>query len=277
MGTPFWKMHGAGNDFILVDDRHCKFPERDAPTIAALCQRRTGIGSEGLILLQTSTVADFRMRFFNPDGHEVDMCGNGARCVARLACDLHVAAPSMRIETRAGTLLARVDEDSVQLTLPEPSEYQSTQTLAAVAGQDVHYAFLNTGVPHAIVLTESLDTDPVFRLGRAIRDHAQFAPSGTNVDFVQIDDEHHIRVRTYERGVENETLACGTGILAAAVTAALQNRVQPPVTVRAASGDLLIVDFRILDGTVLDLTLTGPAAYVFSGILALPPDERPTA
>ena len=269
MDTPFWKMHGAGNDFILIDDRQRRFPEHDTAAIAAICCRRTGIGSEGLILIQDADSADFRMRFFNPDGNEVDMCGNGARCVARLAHDIGVAGSAMTIETRTATLSATVRDDAVQIFLPPPSECQPQQTLSLPSGRTIQYDFLNTGVPHVVVLTEAVEHDSIVDVGRPIRHHAAFSPNGTNANFVEIRDGHEIRVRTYERGVEDETLACGTGIAAAAVSAVLYHGVEPPVSARAQSGDCLVVDFQVANGEVENLSLTGPAVYVFSGEIAL--------
>jgi len=267
---PFWKMHGAGNDFILVDDRNLQFPDHNAPAIETLCRRRTGIGSEGFILIQPSTTAHFRMRFFNPDGHEADMCGNGARCVARLAHDLGVAEGTMIIETKAGTLSAQIQGDSVVLSLPEPTGYQSGQLISLPSGESISYTFLNTGVPHAVVLTDNIDSAPVADLGKAIRRHAAFEPDGTNVNFVSVEEMHRIRVRTYERGVEAETMACGTGIVASAVTAAMHTQAAPPISVLAASGDTLIVNFDLKNGTIHNITLTGPTVHVYSAELTLP-------
>ncbi|MBT3194714.1 MAG: diaminopimelate epimerase [Verrucomicrobia bacterium] len=265
MSTPFWKMHGAGNDFILVDDRDGLFPKQDASALAALCRRRTGIGCEGLILIQPSESAEFRMQFFNPDGNEVEMCGNGARCVARLAHDLGIAADCMTIETRAGVLSAALLGDQVRLELPPPPPAQLRQSLVLPSGDSLEYDFLNTGVPHVVLQTDDLEGYPLQERGRAVREHAVFAPAGTNVNVFAIQDEHHVRVRTYERGVEHETLACGTGIVASTIAAVLRGLASTPVTVRAASGDSLVVDCQIEDGVVSGLTLTGPAVYVFKG------------
>lgn len=269
MGTPFWKMHGAGNDFILVDDRDGCFPDQNADTIAAICSRRTGIGSEGLILIQVSDTADFRMRFFNPDGNEVAMCGNGARCVARLAYDIGAAGATMTIATRAGKLSAVIRDEDVQITMPPPSGCQPDQALELPSGEMIQYDFLNTGVPHVIVLSDSLEHYSVVDVGSAIRHHAAFSPEGTNANFVEVQSENAIRVRTYERGVENETLACGTGIVAAAVAATLYHGLRAPVSAQAQNGDTLVVDFSVENGNVQGLTLTGPAVYVFNGEVAL--------
>ncbi len=265
MGTPFWKMHGAGNDFILIDDRHLNFPKHSPETIATICGRRTGIGSEGLILIQQSKTADFRMRFFNPDGSEADMCGNGARCVARLAHDLNIAAAEMTIETQAGTLTATVRGASVQLHMPPPTGCRGKQSITLPSGEQVEYDAVATGVPHVVLLTKSIEAYPVVAVGRDIRQHDAFAPEGTNANFVEILGESEIRVRTYERGVEDETLACGTGIAAAAIAAALYHGVRPPVSARAQSGDMLTIDFHANSKTAVKLKLTGPAVYVFHG------------
>ena len=265
---PFWKMHGAGNDFILVDDRALRFPTHDTKAIADLCHRRTGIGSEGLILIQPSTAADFRMRFFNPDGNEVAMCGNGARCVARLARDIEVTGDVMTIETQAGIHAASILGDTVRLNLPSPPPAQVRCSLTLPAGEVLDYDFLNTGVPHVVLQTDDLDSYPVAVQGRLIREHADFSPAGTNVNVFAVENEHQMSVRTYERGVEAETLACGTGIVAAAIAATQRGLTSSPVTIRAASGDSLVVEFCITDGDVTDLYLTGPAVTVFSGELS---------
>ncbi len=247
----FWKMHGAGNDFILVDDRAGHFPA-NTDTIATLCRPHTGIGSDGLILIRTSPSADFLMRYFNPDGGEVDMCGNGARCVARLAHDL-------------GT---------VTLQLPTPTRHLARGTLELPNGQDITYDFLDTGVPHVVVETDDVESCPVVDMGRAIRYHEAFAPAGTNANFVQICSANEIRIRTYERGVEDETLACGTGITAAAITVAMRNAMPPPIAVAAASGDILTVGFESGPAGMSNVKLTGPAEYVFKGELGVTPGQQ---
>lgn len=269
MRIPFWKMHGAGNDFILVDDREQKFPCDDPAWLAQISSRRTGVGCEGVILIQPSPEADFRMRFFNPDGGEVEMCGNGARCVARLAHDLGIAPREMTIDTVAGLLHAEADADAVRLQLTPPENWRLGGTLEAER-RPLAYDFVNTGVPHAVVRVESADalaeTD-VQALGRAIRYHSDFAPAGTNANFLAVTGQQSIAVRTYERGVEAETLACGTGIAASALVAARVHGVAAPVTVSAASGDTLSVEF-VLDGDeTRDVTLVGPAVHVFQGEL----------
>jgi len=263
---PFWKMHGASNDFILVDDRLKKFPVSDKKWISGIACRRTGVGCEGIILIQPSRKADFRMRFFNPDGSEVEMCGNGARCVARLARDIHVAPNEMTIETVAGMLGAEVLSSGVRLRMTKPKDWRLNKQLK-VAGKNLEYGFVNTGVPHVVVPVKDLDGCDVVKLGRGIRYHRNFAPAGTNANFVKITGSHSIRIRTYERGVEAETLACGTGITAGALVAAKTGRVRPPVKVTAASGDVLTIDFKLTDDGAGDVTMLGPAVHVFAGVL----------
>jgi len=257
MVIPFWKMHGAGNDFILVDDRTGAFPADDETFRARLCDRRRGIGSEGLILIRPSKEADFRMVFFNPDGTAADMCGNGARCAARLARELGAARADMRIETAAGLLRAEILPDGVRLQLPTPTDWR--MNLAAEwQGTPLTVHFVHTGVPHAVCLVENLDGFDVRAAGRFLRRHALFAPAGTNADFIRITGPDSLAIRTYERGVEDETLACGTGIVAAALVAERLGLAGGPVRVTAAGGDVLDVGLN-------PLTLAGPAEHVYRG------------
>ena len=269
MKTEFWKMHGAGNDFILVDDRDETFPAGDRAWLARISARRTGVGGEGVILIQPSETADFRMRFFNPDGGEAEMCGNGARCVARLACEIDAAGSCMAIETAAGIVRAEVLGENVRLAMTGPRDVRLAQTLE-VCGSELSCGSVNTGVPHAVVFTDDLAACDVTGLGAAIRYHEAFAPAGTNANFVQITGPASLRVRTYERGVEAETLACGTGVVAGALIAAIEERVSAPVTVTPASGDVLTVDFSLERKIPADVTLLGPAVFVYKGSLEVP-------
>lgn len=268
MNINFWKMHGAGNDFILVDDREASFPATDRAWIATIGSRRTGVGCEGIILIQPSDTADFRMRFFNPDGGEVEMCGNGARCVARLAHEIGAAPEQMTIDTIAGRLLAEdLGNGQVRLGMTPPTDWVLDATLEA-ADQPLDYGFVNSGVPHVVATVDNLDNLDVQTIGAAVRYHDAFAPAGTNANFVQITGPNNLRVRTYERGVEGETLACGTGIVACALITARRERVATPVQITAASGDVLTVDFTITPDGAENVTLLGPAAHVFKGSLA---------
>ena len=262
----FWKMHGASNDMILVDDRDEHFPAADQAFITRLAHRRTGIGCEGLILIRRAAApADFAMVFFNPDGREAEMCGNGARCVARLAAEQGWAPRSMRFDTRAGQLAADLLPDGrVRLAMTAPHDWRLGRALA-VDGQRLAYSFVNSGVPHTMIETPDLDAVPVAKLGPPIRHHADFAPRGTNVNFVQVTGPQALRLRTYERGVEAETLACGTGITACALLAGKLGRVRSPVSVTCGSGDVLEVGYELTADGARAVTLTGPAEHCFAG------------
>ncbi len=266
MNIPFYKMHGAANDFIVADDRAQTFPIKDREWIARICSRNTGIGSEGVLLIQPSEQADFRMRFLNPDGGEVDMCGNGARCIARLACELGVAAEKMAFETLAGIIRAEVlAEDTIRLHMMPPKDWRMDQALE-LDGSHLEYHFINTGVPHVVIpLEEGLGEVDVAGRGRRIRNHKTFAPDGTNVNFVQVAGGDSLYVRTYERGVEAETPACGTGIVACGLIAGRLHLVSVPVRITSAGGHELEVGFTIAGDEVDHVTLTGPAEHVFRG------------
>lgn len=263
---PFTKMHGAGNDFIVVDDRAVSFPLQDRTWLTAIATRRTGVGSDGILLVQPSQEADFRMRFFNPDGGEVDMCGNGARCIARFAHSIGAAPENMTIETPAGLLHAEIQDTHVRLHLTDPKDWRLKQELF-VDGTPMSYAFVNTGVPHVVLEVADASAADVAGLGRKIRYHADFQPAGTNVNFVQRMDERTLRVRTYERGVEAETLACGTGLTASGLVMARRGRVRLPVLLETAGGDVLEVHAALSRGDGADVTLTGPAVTVYEGTL----------
>ncbi len=256
MKIPFTKMHGAGNDFIVVDDRALTFPIDDPAFMVRICARRTGLGSDGIILLQPSEVADLRMRFINPDGNEVGMCGNGARCFARRAHDLGAAPEKMVIETQVGVVRAEVLGEIIRLTMTDPSDWR----MGLDIGVDLRADFVNTGVEHAVVRVDDLAGVDVQGLGHGIRYHELFAPAGTNANFVKVEADGTLSLRTYERGVEAETLACGTGAVAAALVAERQGWVDLPVAVHCAGGYDLTVDL----GTG-GVTLSGGAATVFKG------------
>ena len=256
MKISFAKMHGAGNDFIMVDDRDLTFPLEDTLFIQQISARSTGVGCDGVILLQSSDSADFRMRFINPDGSEVDMCGNGARCIAQWAFSLGAAPARMTIETQAGPLHAQVSSDDVCLELTPPSDVELDLDLGLGWTSD----FVNTGVPHVVVWLDNVQSIDLIKIGRAIRDHDRFAPQGTNANFAQVEPDGTLTVRTYERGVEAETLACGTGATAAAVVGAQRGYIALPVAVHCASGFDLVID-SIQEKT----TLTGNAVKVFEG------------
>lgn len=266
MKIPFWKMHGAGNDFVLVDDRALTFPAADKAWLAALGARRTGVGCEGIILIQPSGKAHFTMRFFNPDGSEVDMCGNGARCIARLAYELGVAPARMAFETGAGLIEAEMVGDRVRLGMTPPKDWRMNQVLD-LDGMKRPYGFVNSGVPHVVMPVQDLDGEEVAKTGAAIRYHKDFAPKGTNANFIAVTGPSALRIRTYERGVEAETLACGTGMVAAALISGRMGWVKPPVKVTCASGDVIEVNYVLTADGAEKVTMLGPAAHVFTGVL----------
>lgn len=252
----FSKMHGAGNDFVLIDDRDERFPVDDHRSIAALATRPDGIGCDGVIILRNATGgADFRMRFFNPDGTEADLCGNGARCVAAFALEKGVVeSRKMRFETSAGDISAEVLESgSVKVSMPDPCDF----------GDD----FVVAGVPHRIVPVENLARTDVVAEGRKIRLLPEYAPDGTNVDFVVYRMPSRVHMRTYERGVEGETLACGTGAVASAVIGVKDYGLEFPVKVSTSAGYELTVD-GVFDGTSFSsIVLAGPVKKVFEGAI----------
>jgi len=252
----FVKMHGAGNDFVLVDDRDGSFP-CEHRLVAAMATRPGGIGCEGVILVQKSETADFKMRFFNPDGSEADLCGNGARCVAAFAREIGAASGRvMRFETAAGFVDAELlDEDLVRIAMPDPKGLDGD--------------FVVAGVPHKIVPVENLARADVEGEGRRIRLSDEFAPDGTNVDFVTYRAPDRVAIRTYERGVEAETFACGTGAVAAAVVGVASYGLGFPVRVKTGGGYELTVGGSESGGVFSEITLTGPVKRVYEGVIDL--------
>ena len=270
MDIAFYKMHGAGNDFILVDDRALRFPMEDPAWIARVTARRTGVGSDGVALIRPSESADFRMVFLNPDGSEASMCGNAARCIARLAAELGAAPTRMRIETRAGILRAEANGDTVRVGMTDPHGWQPDRRLTWDDAPAVVGHVLDTGVSHFVTEVDDLDATDVHGLGGRIRRHPAFAPEGVNANFIRVDGKGQLHVRTYERGVEAETLACGTGMVACALVAARLGRAKLPVIVIPASGDRLEVDGAPDGEAFREVTLTGPAVHVYRGDLVYP-------
>jgi diaminopimelate epimerase len=263
----FAKMTGAGNDFIVIDDRAMTIQDDARELAKHLCRRRVSVGADGLILVVPSARCDFRMRYLNADGSEADLCGNGGRCVARFARELGIAGDSMTFESRSGIHRAEiVDEENVKLAMPDPRAMILDVELV-MKGQRVTVDRINTGVPHAIMEVEDLEDFPVVDTGRAIREHGAFVPEGTNADFVSIVDRSTIALRTYERGVEDETLACGTGAVAASLIEAARGRVEPPVSVLTRGGPTLVVGFYMSDMGFCDVTLTGEARIVYRGTI----------
>jgi diaminopimelate epimerase len=262
----FTKMDGAGNDFILVDNRAGDI-DLSRTQIARLCDRHRGIGADGVLLLENpSNHADFRMRYFNADGGEAEMCGNGARCFARFANKLAGARGKISFETPAGVISAELAGDLVTLQMTEPTDLRLSIPLQIGAEKKIVH-FINSGVPHVVVPVAQLDDVDVSRDGSALRHHEMFSPRGANVNFIEKRGADKIAVRTYERGVEDETLACGTGVVASAVIFAATENVNGPINVLARGGDELQVGFEKSDKQFRSVTLTGPAEFVFEGTI----------
>lgn len=261
----FSKMNGAGNDFVVFDNRELKW-NLSQDQIAHLCHRQFGVGADGMLIVEPATQpADFRMRYYNADGGEAEMCGNGARCFARYVRPMKgEQAAAVNFQTQAGLIQAefRGEDIAIELTSPQGLKVGETVNLKEIT-LTVHS--LNTGVPHAVIFVEDLETTPIVEWGRELRYHTHFAPKGTNVNFVQVLGKNEIRVRTYERGVEGETLACGTGVTASAVLAHLVHGVEKPVRIKVQSGDWLGVDFEKSGEKISKVKLQGPAVVVFQG------------
>lgn len=261
----FWKMNGAGNDFVMLDNRDLSL-NLDKDVIAKLCDRHRGIGADGLLAVEPSQgTGDFRMRYYNADGGEAEMCGNGARCFARFVNKLHDnSLNKVSFETLAGIISAEFIDDQVRINMSTPHDLKLHQELM-VDGLPLIVHSVNTGVPHAVVLVDDLDGTEVRRLGAGLRYHEAFAPKGTNANFVQVVEPGYIRIRTYERGVEDETLACGTGMVACALIHHELIGAQSPVSVLVKGGDTLRVGFEKVDGIYQNVSLHGPADFVFQG------------
>jgi diaminopimelate epimerase len=260
----FTKMNGAGNDFVMVDNRDLQHSlSRDV--IAHLCDRHRGIGADGLIAIEPAkTSADFRMRYYNADGGEAEMCGNGARCFARFASRVAGKGGSMSFETMAGVITARLLGEEVQLEMSQPKDLALDTKLEAI-GKEQTVHFINTGVPHAVIIVEDAGKVDVRTLGAAIRYHDHFSPKGANANFIEVQGPRLLSVRTYERGVEDETLACGTGVCAAALVHSALTGDASPIEVRVRGGETLKVGFEKVAGGFSKVTLTGPADFVFEG------------
>lgn len=260
----FTKMNGAGNDFVMIDHREGLLESSLGTLAPRMCHRHFGIGADGLILIENSDTADFKMRIINADGSEAEMCGNGARCAVLFAKSLGIGAATVRFETLAGTLQAVTDEqDLVTIQMSEPFDRQDHMEIED-KGRLFDVSFINTGVPHAIVFVQNLDKADVLGLGRLIRYHEAFAPAGTNVNIVEVTGDDSIAIRTYERGVEGETFACGTGATAAAIMAHIVYGVNAPVQV-AVKGGALTIDFKVNDQVINDVSMQGGADFVFQG------------
>jgi diaminopimelate epimerase len=264
---PFYKMHGGGNDFVLIDHRTGFIPEAEQPGFARrVCHRQVGVGADGLILIENSATADFRWRFYNADGSQAEMCGNGGRCATRFAVMHGIASENLSFETLAGIIHAEVKGRRVKLALVGVGDFNLHQAIP-VDETNVTGHFVRVGVPHVVIPVDDLEAAPVTAWGRLIRFHPLFQPAGTNVNFVSFTGPQDLSIRTYERGVEDETLACGTGSVAAALIGACLGQLTSPVAVHTRGGETLNVYFQPQAGACREVYLEGDARVVCQGDL----------
>lgn len=274
-------MSGAGNDFICIDNRRKKI-KLTQRQIERLCHRQQGIGADGLLMLEPSKnkMADYTMRYYNADGKEAEMCGNGARCLARFACKVTgTSKRTLILHTRAGLIEASAHGEEISLKMTQPKETKLHQIIQTSQGK-IELHFINTGVPHLVIFTNKLESVPLSQLGPFLRYHKVFAPAGTNVNWVQIENKtkagavnkakakisNKLSIRTYERGVEAETLACGTGAVASALIAHMLYKLSSPIDIRVAGGDVLRIQFeKGPAGDFEKVSLQGPAEFIFEG------------
>ncbi|EAR15872.1 diaminopimelate epimerase [Robiginitalea biformata] len=253
----FYKYQATGNDFILIDNRLGGFPGNDSSHIANLCHRRFGIGADGLILLENDPGADFRMVYFNSDGRPGSMCGNGGRCITAFAKFLGIVGDTCRFVASDGLHEARISGESVSLRMADVGEIRHKK----------NYSFLNTGSPHHVQEVSGLEAYDVDREGKRLR-YSLYGEPGSNINFVELQPDGVLHVRTYERGVEAETYSCGTGVTAAAIAMEAQGKhPEQPTRIRTRGGDLEVA-FRKDAGAYTDIWLTGPARMVFKGTLS---------
>ncbi|WP_020595538.1 diaminopimelate epimerase [Spirosoma panaciterrae] len=259
MTFDFFKYQGTGNDFVMIDDRSQTFPASDQALVERICHRRFGVGADGLILLQNDPEYDFRMVYFNADGAEGSMCGNGGRCIVRFAHDLGLFEKETRFRAVDGEHIAVVTDEEIFLKM---------SNVSGIADRD-GLTFLNTGSPHVVRFADDLESLDVVAEGRAIRYDSRFQPGGTNVNFAQVIDDKTVFVRTYERGVEDETYSCGTGVTAVALIASQQLGMTEPISVRTLGGNLRVSFQSAGEGQFETIYLIGPAKRVFTGLITV--------
>lgn len=270
MNLSFTKMNGAGNDFVMLDNRNLNL-SLSKDQIEQLCDRHRGIGADGLLCVEPATDGgDFKMRYYNADGGEAEMCGNGARCFGRYVNRLHDdKLQQIKFETMAGMISAEFEGDQVRINMSAPHSLKLAQSLP-VAGTNLTVHSVNTGVPHAVVFVDDLENVPVIEWGAGLRYHEAFKPKGTNANFAKVVAPGSIAIRTYERGVEGETLACGTGMVACALIHHELTGAPSPVSVLVKGGDTLKVGFdESKKSEYTNVTLFGPADFVFQGTVQL--------
>ncbi|RKU29790.1 diaminopimelate epimerase [Candidatus Poribacteria bacterium] len=266
---PFMKLSGAGNDFVIINNLNQTLDCNDATFknfVTQVCQRRMSVGADGILLVEPADDVDFRMRYFNADGGEVETCGNGARCISKFAFLNGIVSEKMRFLTNAGIYESEIVDDNVKVGMSDPEDIRINVPLRLKDG--IHtVGFANSGVPHVVFFVEDLESTDVFDLGQQTRYHEDYKPAGTNANFIRIHSTQQIDIRTYERGVEDETLACGTGSIASAVISATLGKVESPVSVKTASGIILKIHFDLEDNQPKNVYLEGDARVIFVGEL----------
>ncbi len=263
----FSKMSGSGNDFIIIDNRsHCTDGIDMSQFITSVCRRKMSVGADGLILIEPSDKADFRWRFYNSDGSRAEMCGNGARCAARFAYVNGIAGENLTFETDAGIVSGQVNADRVKVKMPDPTDLRLDYSIELAMGP-LTVSSINTGVPHVVIMQDAIEAVDVFGLGREIRNHEIFAPAGTNVNFICQQGPAKLAIRTYERGVEDETLACGTGSIASALVSSIKLNWTSPINLLTRSGESLTIYFTENSGIFNDVYLEGDARIIYTAKL----------
>ena len=266
---PFMKLSGAGNDFVIINNLSQVVDSTDSEFmnfVTKVCQRRMSVGADGVLLVEPNEDVDFRMRYFNADGGEVETCGNGARCISKFAYLNGIVSKQMRFLTNVGIYEAEIVGNNVKVGMSDPTDIRINVPLRLEEG--VHdVGFVNSGVPHVVFFVDDLETTDVFDLGQQTRYHDDFKPAGTNANFINIYSQELIEIRTYERGVENETLACGTGSIASAIVSASLGKVKSPVSVKTASGVILKIHFDLENDAAKNVYLEGDARVIFAGEL----------
>lgn len=259
-------MSGSGNDFIIIDNRKNVVDETDLTQfIARVCRRKMSVGADGFILVEDAEAADFKWRFYNSDGSVAEMCGNGARCAARFAYLTGIAGAEMFFETAAGIIHAEIKGERVKIKIPDPEDLDMDYILE-LESSSLSVSSVNTGVPHVVIARDTLDDIDVVKLGREIRFHDRYAPAGTNVNFVSL-RKNSVEIRTYERGVEDETLACGTGAVAGAIVMACKGNIASPVDVLTRSGEHLNIYYHRKEDRFYDIFLEGDARLIYKALL----------
>lgn len=267
MRIEFDKMEGAGNDFVMIDNRRGQVPDAaKGGLVVEYCRRAQGIGADGMIFIEPDDEYDFSWDFYNSDGSKPGMCGNGARCAVRFAAKIGAAGEAMTFRTLAGPISGELTPRGAKVRLTDVSGITASEFIN-VGGKTMSVWFLNTGVPHVVVECPDLSAVDVRGLGGAIRHHERFGRAGANVNFIKTGDGDALAIRTYERGVEDETLACGTGTVAAGIVAAKFLGKASPVTAIARSGEELVAYFTLEGDAARDVFLEGGARLVFSGVL----------